>query len=51
MALHGGAGRGESLVICYLGDSGSDPYSQSRTHCPVALSIAKLWGEKRETEQ
>jgi hypothetical protein len=50
MALHGGAGRGESLVICHLGDL--DPIDiRNLERSAVALSIAKLWSEKRETEQ
>ena len=50
MALHGGAGRGESLVICHLGEL--DPIDiRNLERSTVALSIAKLWSEKRETEQ
>jgi hypothetical protein len=50
MALHGGAGRGESLVICHRGEL--DPIDvRNLERSAVALSIAKLWGEKRETEQ
>jgi hypothetical protein len=50
MALHGGAGHGESLVICHLGDL--DPIDiRNLERSTVALSIAKLWSEKRETEQ
>ena len=50
MALHGGAGRGESLVICHLGEL--DPIDiRNLERSTVALSIAKLWNEKRETEQ
>ncbi len=50
MALHGGAGRGESLVICHLGEL--DPIDiRNLERGTVALSIAKLWSEKRETEQ
>ena len=50
MALHGGAGRGESLVICHWGDL--DPIDiRNLERSAVALSIAKLWSEKREAEQ
>ena len=50
MALHGGAGRGESLVICHRGEL--DPIEvRNLERSTVALSIAKLWSEKHETEQ
>ena len=50
LALHGGAGRGESLVICHVGEL--DPIDiRNLERSTVALSIAKLWSEKRETEQ
>jgi len=50
MALHGGAGGGESLVICHRSEL--DPIDfRNLERSTVALSIAKLWGEKRETEQ
>jgi PucR C-terminal helix-turn-helix domain/GAF domain len=50
MALHGGTERGESLVICYRGEL--DPIDiRNLERSTVALSIAKLWSEKRETEQ
>ena len=50
MALHGGAARGESLVICDVGEL--DPIEiRNLERSTVALSIAKLWSEKRETEQ
>ena len=50
MALHGGAARGESLVICHVGEL--DPIEiRNLERSTVALSIAKLWSEKRETEQ
>ena len=50
MALHGGAERGESLVICHRGEL--DPIDiRNLERSTVALSIAKLWSEKRETEQ
>ena len=50
MALHGGAGRGESLVISHRGCL--DPIDiRNLERNAVALSIAKLWSEKREAEQ
>ena len=50
MALHRGAERGESLVICHRGEL--DPIDiRNLERSTVALSIAKLWSEKRETEQ
>ncbi len=50
MALHGGTERGESLVICHRGELDQiDIRNLERS--TVALSIAKLWSEKRETEQ
>jgi GAF domain-containing protein len=50
MALHGGAGRGESLIICHQGEL--DPIDiRNLERSAVALSIAKLWSEKRETEK
>jgi hypothetical protein len=50
MALHGGAGRGESLVIRHRGRL--DPIDiRNLERNAVALSIAKLWSEKREAEQ
>jgi hypothetical protein len=50
MALHGGAGRGESLIICHNGELDQiDIRNLERS--AVALSIAKLWSEKRETEK
>lgn len=50
IALHGGTGRGESLVICHQGEL--DPIEiRNLERSTVALSIAKLWNEKRETER
>ena len=50
MALPGGTERGESLVICYRGEL--DPIDiRNLERSTVALSIAKLWSEKRETDQ
>jgi hypothetical protein len=48
--LHGGTGRGESLVLCYRGEL-SDIEIRNVERNAVALSIAKLWNEKRETEK
>lgn len=49
MALHGGTERGESLVICHRGEL--DPIDiRNLERSAVALSIARLWSEKRETE-
>ncbi|HEY1747859.1 MAG TPA: helix-turn-helix domain-containing protein [Xanthobacteraceae bacterium] len=50
MALPGGTERGESLVICHRGEL--DPIDiRNLERSTVALSIAKLWSEKRETDQ
>jgi DNA-binding PucR family transcriptional regulator len=50
MALHGGTEDRESLVICHRGEL--DPIDiRNLERSAVALSIAKLWSEKRETEQ
>jgi hypothetical protein len=50
MTLHGGAGHGEGLVICYTGEL--DPIDiRNLERSAVALSIAKLWSEKRETDK
>ena len=50
MALHGGTEDRESLVICHQGEL--DPIDiRNLERSAVALSIAKLWSEKRETEQ
>ena len=50
MMLHGGTGRGESLVICYSGELDAIGI-RNLERSTVALSIAKLWNEKRETEK
>lgn len=54
IALHGGSGaqggRGESLIICHRGSLDAiDIRNLERS--TVALSIAKLWTERRETEK
>ena len=50
IALHGGTGRRDSLVICHQGDLDAiDIRNLERS--TVALSIAKLWNERRETEK
>jgi len=50
IALHGGTGRRDSLVICHQGDLNAiDIRNLERS--TVALSIAKLWNERRETEK
>jgi GAF domain-containing protein len=50
IALHGGNGRRDSLVICHLGEL--DPIEvRNLERSAVALSIAKLWNERRETEK
>ena len=42
--------RGESLVVCLVGDL--DPVEvRNLERSTVALSIAKLWSEKRATDQ
>ncbi|MES2666198.1 MAG: helix-turn-helix domain-containing protein [Pseudomonadota bacterium] len=54
IALHGGSGgqggRGESLIVCHRGSLDAiDIRNLERS--TVALSIAKLWTERRETEK
>ena len=50
IALHGGGGRGECLVICHQGEL--DPIEiRNLERSAVALSIARLWNEKHETEK
>lgn len=50
LALHSGSRRGDSLIICH---EGSIDKIQMRNleRSTVALSIAKLWAEKRQSEQ
>lgn len=50
IALHGSIGRGESLVICHQGELDAIEI-RNLERSTVALSIAKLWNEKRETER
>jgi len=50
IALHGGTGRGESLVICHEGELDAIEIRNLERNS-VALSIAKLWNEKRESER
>jgi GAF domain-containing protein len=50
IALHGSTGRSETLVLCHQGELDAiDIRNLERS--TVALSIAKLWNEKRETER
>lgn len=48
--LHGGTGRGECLVICHQGALEAIEI-RNLERSAAALSIAKLWNEKRETEK
>lgn len=50
IALHGGSERGESLVICNQGELDAIEV-RNLERSAVALSIAKLWNERRETEK
>lgn len=50
IALHGGAERGESLVICNQGELDAIEI-RNLERSAVALAIAKLWNERRETEK
>lgn len=50
IALHGGNGRRDNLVICHLGELGTIEI-RNLERSAVALSIAKLWNERRETEK
>jgi GAF domain-containing protein len=50
IALHAGTGRGDSLVICHHGELDAIEV-RNLERSAVALSIAKLWNEKRETEK
>nr|BAH89455.1 GAF sensor protein [uncultured bacterium] len=50
IALHGGGGRGECLVICHQGELDAIEI-RNLERSAVALSIARLWNEKRETEK
>lgn len=50
IALHGGTERGETLVICNPGELDAIEI-RNLERSTVALSIAKLWNERRETEK
>jgi len=50
ITLHGGSGRGESLVICHQGELDAMEVRNLERNA-AALAIAKLWNEKRETEK
>jgi hypothetical protein len=50
IALHGGNGRRDSLVICHQGELDAIEI-RNLERSTVALSIAKLWNERRETEK
>tara|TARA_R110002020_G_scaffold6352_6_gene26779 strand:- start:11108 stop:13069 length:1962 start_codon:yes stop_codon:yes gene_type:complete len=50
IALHGWIGSGECLVVCHQGELDAIEI-RNLERSAVALSIAKLWNEKRETEK
>jgi DNA-binding PucR family transcriptional regulator len=50
IALHGGEGRRDCLVICHQGELDAIEV-RNLERSTVALSIAKLWRERRETEK
>ncbi len=50
IALHGGNGRRDCLVICHRGELEAVEI-RNLERSAVALSIAKLWNERRETEK
>ena len=50
IALHGWSGSGECLVICHQGELDAIEI-RNLERSAVALSIAKLWNEKRDTEK
>ena len=50
IALHGGSARGECLVICHQEELDAIEI-RNLERSAVALSIARLWNEKRETEK
>jgi hypothetical protein len=50
IALHGGNGRRDSLVICHLGELDAIEI-RNLERSAAALSIAKLWNKRRETEK
>lgn len=49
-ALHGGNKRGDSLIVFHTGQI-DEIQLRNLERSTVALSIAKLWAEKRETER
>ena len=50
LALHGGTVRGDSLIVCHTGRL-DEIHLRNLERSAVALSIAKLWTERRETER
>ncbi|RYD79356.1 MAG: PucR family transcriptional regulator [Verrucomicrobiaceae bacterium] len=50
IALHTGTGRGDTLVICHRGELDAIEV-RNLERSAVALAIAKLWNERRETEK
>ncbi|MFN3524508.1 MAG: helix-turn-helix domain-containing protein [Paracoccus sp. (in: a-proteobacteria)] len=50
LTLHSGSGRGDSLIVCLRGPV-NDIQMRNLERSAVALSIAKLWTERRETER
>ncbi|NDW07330.1 helix-turn-helix domain-containing protein [Jiella pacifica] len=50
LALHGGSVRGDSLIVCHTGRI-DEIHLRNLERSAVALSIAKLWTEKRETDR
>ncbi|MBX9457590.1 MAG: helix-turn-helix domain-containing protein [Rhizobium sp.] len=50
IALHAGTGRGDSLVISHRGELDAIEI-RNLERSAVALAIAKLWNERRETEK
>lgn len=50
ITLHGGTAHRESLVLCHQGELDAIEIRNLERNA-VALSIAKLWNEKRETEK
>ena len=50
LTLHNGSGRGDSLIVCLHG-SVDDILMRNLERSAVALTIAKLWTERRETER
>ena len=50
IALHGWVGAGECLVVCHQGELDAIEI-RNLERSAVALSIARLWNEKRETDK